>query len=109
MGDLMTDDHELRVFSETPVVGREANLAAWRGYSESFPDFVIYPRQIAEEAGQVSVLGHTTGSHLGFPDPEESQMTLIWQSRVIDGKLLNWTLIEDTPANRERYFEKVAT
>jgi hypothetical protein len=32
----MTDDHALVVFDEPPLVGRAANVAAWRGYVERF-------------------------------------------------------------------------
>lgn len=34
--DLMTEDHELRILDETPVVGRESNARAWRGYFDAF-------------------------------------------------------------------------
>jgi len=100
---LMTDDHELRVFAEAPLAGRDANVAAWRGYASSFPDYVIYPHRIAERLGTVAVLGHTTGSHLGLPDAEESRMTLIWVAEVENGKLRSWTLIADKPENRARF------
>jgi ketosteroid isomerase-like protein len=33
---LMTEDHQLLVLDEPPVVGREANAAAWEGYATSF-------------------------------------------------------------------------
>ena len=85
------------------LIGREANLAAWRGYVESYPAYVIYPHRIAERAGVVAVLGHTTGSHLGLPDEEESQLTLIWVAEVVDGALHSWRLIEDTPDNRQQF------
>ena len=107
--ELMADDHELHVFSEARVIGRQANLAAWRGYCDSFPDYIIYPRVITESSGEVSVLGHTTGSHLGLPDSQERNLTLIWRARVANGRLLNWTLVEDNAANRQAYFEKVAS
>ena len=102
MGRLMSAGHELRVFSEEPVVGREANLEAWRGYADSFPDYVIYPRQIGEDGGVVSVLGYTTGSHLGLPDEKERRLTLIWQASVTDGLLDNWTLWGDSPESRRK-------
>jgi hypothetical protein len=102
LGRLMTEDHELKVFDEAALVGREANLAAWQGYLESFPAYVIYPDRIAEHSGVVAVLGHTTGSHLGLPNEEESQLTLIWLAEVVEGAIHSWRLIEDTPDNRQR-------
>ena len=100
---LMTDDHTLRVFDEAPLVGREANVDAWRGYAQGFPDYTIYPERIAARDGQVAVLGRTTGSHLGLPDAEEFQLSLIWVAEVRDGLVRSWTLREDTPANRHAY------
>jgi hypothetical protein len=34
---------------------------------ESYPAYALYPHRIAERAGVVAILGHTTGSHLGLP------------------------------------------
>jgi hypothetical protein len=103
LGRLMTLDHELKVFDEAPLVGREANVAAWRGYADGFASYRIYPHRTAEQHGTVAVLGHTTGSHLGLADDEESRLTLIWLAAVQDGALRSWRLIEDTPANRHQF------
>jgi DNA-binding PadR family transcriptional regulator len=100
---LMTEDHELRVFDEPPVVGRGQNIEAWRGYFRSFPDYTIYPRAISERDGTVAVLGHTTGSHLGLPDEEERRRTLIWLAVASRGRARSWTLIEDNRPNRHRF------
>lgn len=103
LGAIMTDDHCLIVFTEPAVAGREANIAAWSGYASSFPEYVIYPHRFAERNGNVAVVGHTTGSHLGLPDDKESQLTLIWLAEVTSGKLRKWTLIEDNADNRRKY------
>jgi ketosteroid isomerase-like protein len=101
---LMSDDHRLQVFDETPVAGRDANERAWSGYFEAFPSYVIYPRRIRESGdGIVAILGHTTGSHLGLTDDEESLLTLIWIAECLQGAVRGWTLAEDTPVNRDRY------
>lgn len=97
---LMTDDHELVVFDEPPLRGREANAEAWRGYVEGFPAYVITPHETVERDGVVAVRGHTTGSHLALPEDEERQLTLIWVAEVVDGKLRSWRLLEDTPDRR---------
>lgn len=73
------------------------------GYFASFPEYVIHPRCVADCGGTVAVLGHTTGSHLGLPDEEESTATLIWLATVVDGAVERWVLIEDTGDARERY------
>jgi ketosteroid isomerase-like protein len=108
LGELMTDDHQLLVYDEPPVSGRDANIAAWQGYADAYPGYVIYPRRLAEPddlgsgtAGRVAVLGTTTGSHLGLPDEEERKLTLIWLAEAVDGRLRSWRLLPDTPENRK--------
>lgn len=102
LGRLMTDDHTLEVFDEALLIGRRANVDAWRGYTERFPSYVIHPRHLAAEGGTVAILGHTTGSHLGLSDAEESGLTLIWLAEVVGGSVRSWTLIEDSGDNRRR-------
>jgi ketosteroid isomerase-like protein len=99
---LLTADHRLEVFDEEPLVGRDANSEAWRGYFEAFPHYVIYPDRLAERDGTVAILGHTTGSHLGLPDDEERQLRLIWLVDIDDGAVARWKLIEDNETNRRR-------
>lgn len=98
---LMTDDHELVVFGEEAVRGRARTTEAWAGYTAAYPDYVIYPRAVAEPRdGCVAVLGHTTGSHLGLPAHEERSLPVIWLAEVHDGQLCCWQLLEDSPDRR---------
>jgi ketosteroid isomerase-like protein len=97
---LMTTDHRLQVLDEEALVGRAANVNAWRAYAIAFPDYVIYPQRIVAREADVVVLGHTTGSHLGLPDDEESVIAVIWRAEVDDGRLTLWQIIEDSPARR---------
>ena len=101
LAELMTDDHALEVLDEAPLVGKASNIEAWRGYMSAFPDYVIYPHQLAEHDGLVAVVGHTTGSHLGLPDEEERTLTIIWSAQVDRGRLSLWRIEEDTPERRE--------
>jgi len=100
LGALMTDDHELKVLDEAPLVGRDANIEAWHGYASSFPRYVIAPHEIVEQDGRVAVLGHTTGSHLMLDDEAERKLTVIWVAEVVDGRLRSWHIVEDTAASR---------
>lgn len=100
LAQLMTDDHELRVHDEAPRIGRDANIAAWRGYIGAFPDYLICPHRIVEDGGCVAVLGYTTGSHLGLPDEEERRLTVIWLADVVDGSVRAWRVLEDDPTMR---------
>jgi len=103
LASLMTDDHRLQVFDESPLDGKERNIEAWRGYTSSFPTYVIYPHQFVVRKTEVIVLGHTTGSHLDLPDEQESGQTLLWRAIVRDGRLSLWQLISDTPARRTEF------
>ncbi len=102
LGRLMTESHQLRVLDEPPVEGRAANLRAWRGYMTSFPFYVIHPTRLAAAGSQVAVLGATTGSHLGLPDAEEIQLSVIWIATVLKGKLDSWQIAEDSRELRDK-------
>jgi ketosteroid isomerase-like protein len=97
---LMTDDHTLAVLDEPEVVGRDNNRVAWRGYFSSFPAYVIYPRHVTAAGRSVAVMGTTTGSHLGLPDEEEMTLGVIWLAEVLDGRLSQWRVADDTPELR---------
>jgi ketosteroid isomerase-like protein len=95
---LMTEDHTLVVLDEAPVVGKRANVDAWKGYLSSFPAYVIHPRHLTASDGTVTVVGATTGSHLGLPDDEELGLQVTWLVEVVDGRVLHWRVAEaDSP------------
>jgi ketosteroid isomerase-like protein len=100
LAELMTDDHQLVVFDEEPLIGRRANADAWRGYVRTYDRYVIHPHRLAARDGTVAILGHTTGSHLGLPDDEEAEQTLIWIATVVDGRVREWRLVPDDSARR---------
>jgi hypothetical protein len=100
---LMTEDHELRVFDEAPQRGRSVCVAGWRGYATAFPAYIIHPHRLAVKGNQVAILGHTTGSHLGLSDEDESKLTLIWIAGIEGDRVASWTLVEDTPAHRRAF------
>ena len=97
---LMTDEHTLQILDEKPIVGREENVEAWRGYMTAFPRYVIYPSRLTVVGDRVAVLGTTTGSHLGLPDEDELKLSVIWRAEVLDGLVARWELLEDTPSLR---------
>jgi ketosteroid isomerase-like protein len=98
--DLMAEDHVLQVLSEPPVAGKAALRPAWRAYFDAFPDYVVYPRRMTQEGNRVAVLGHTSGSHLGLPEDEESRIDVIWTGEVRDGLIARWSIVRDTPEKR---------
>ena len=97
---LLHPDHSLVVHDEAPVVGRDANVDAWRGYFTAFPSYVIYPRVLIEHGPRVAVLGNTTGSHLNLPDEDELKLVVIWIAEVEEGRLSRWQVCEDSAALR---------
>ena len=101
--ELMTVGHTLQVFDEEPLVGRDANVEAWRGYFAAFPEYVIYPRRVAAEGHLVAVRGRTKGSHLGLADDQEFELSLMWLATVVDGAVDRWQLVADDEANRRRF------
>jgi hypothetical protein len=103
LSGLMSSEHRLEVFDEDPLVGKDSNTEAWRGYFDSFPRYLIYPHRISERSGSVAILGHTTGSHLGLPEDEESKLTLIWLADIVNGSVTRWRLVEDNPLNRQAW------
>jgi hypothetical protein len=40
---------------------------------------------VTQRGSGVAILGHTTGSHLGLRDDEESSSNLLWVAAVVDG------------------------
>jgi len=100
LGRLMGESHRLVVFDERPLVGREANVNAWRGYMTRFPNYVIYPERLSADGARVAVLGTTSGSHLGLPDEEEQKLRLIWIAFVTGDKVDSWELVADTEQKR---------
>jgi ketosteroid isomerase-like protein len=103
LGALMSEDHRLIVLDEPPLVGRDANLDAWRGYFSSFPEYVIHPHHMSVTGSRVAVVGATTGSHLGLTDEEELELSVIWLADADNGALSSWRVAEDTPDARRRY------
>jgi hypothetical protein len=84
---LLAPGHRLVVGDEPPLVGVEANTAAWRGYFAAFPQYVIHPSALTADGPHVTVEGRTTGSHLGLPDAAELALPVTWYAEVTDGRL----------------------
>ena len=97
---LMHPDHRLLVLAEPPLVGRHANVEAWRGYFTAYPRYVIYPRFLTTTADRVAVLGNTTGSHLNLADEDELKLNVVWIAESVHGLVTLWQVCDDTPALR---------
>lgn len=103
LAHLLSNEHELRVQTQPPVVGREANRDAWRAYFGVCPDYVVYPEEVIEADGVVAILGHTTGSHLRLPDEEERAIGVVWRAETTaDGHITVWEVLDDSTDLRIR-------
>jgi hypothetical protein len=100
LASLMSRDHRLEVYDEEPLVGKDANVDAWRGYFDSFPAYVIHPQQVAIDDDTISILGYTTGSHLRLPDDEERELPVVWIADIQGATVTRWKLVEDSVGTR---------
>ena len=87
----------------TQATGPGRVLGLPPGYARAFPAYVIHPHRLEVKGNQVAILGHTTGSHLGLPDAEESKLTLIWIAGIEGDRVASWTLVEDTLEHRRAF------
>jgi ketosteroid isomerase-like protein len=97
---LMSEGHTLQVLDEPRVSGKDVLGRVWQSYFDAFPTYLIHPGRITQSGNLVAVLGHTTGSHLGLPDEQESKIEVIWTASLESGRLVSWTILEDTPQVR---------
>lgn len=91
----LAGDHTLSVSGAPLVVGRAANVTAWRAYFRNWSDYLIHVEQIKADSSGVKVVGHTTGSHRNLPDEEEKRIRVVWLARTDDhGQLARWEVRE---------------
>jgi ketosteroid isomerase-like protein len=99
---LMTDDHDLHVFGDHDLAGKEAQREGWRGYFDLCPDYMIHIREMYVVGDTAVIVGSTTGSHLDQPRLEEFRDPLIWTAKVRGGLVAKWALHHLTDENREK-------
>jgi ketosteroid isomerase-like protein len=99
---LMTDDHDLHVFGDHDLSGKEAQREGWRGYFDLCPDYMIHVWEMHVRGDTAVLVGSTTGSHLEQPRLTEFRDPLIWTAKVRDGLVSEWALHRLTDENRER-------
>jgi 3-methyladenine DNA glycosylase AlkD/ketosteroid isomerase-like protein len=98
---LMSEQHTFVDLAGDEQHGRVLMRAGWQSYFSSFPHYRIYLARIFVTDDTVTLIGRTTGSHLGLPDEVEFQDLLIWVARVEDERVAEWRLYPDTPENRK--------
>lgn len=94
---LMTDDHAFIDSANAVLAGKQAALNAWKGFFRAFPDYRNYWSTIGPRDGAVMALGRSVCSTEPALDGPA-----IWTAKTSDGKVSEWRVYEDTPANRKR-------
>jgi ketosteroid isomerase-like protein len=94
---LMADGHRFVDSAGTVVAGTERVLGAWRGFFDAFPDYRNEWVEAIPTRGRLIALGRSvcaTAPDLDGP--------AIWTATISDGKVAEWRVMDDTPANRRR-------
>lgn len=96
LAEFMTDDHALIDSAGGSVRGKEAVLAAWRGFFKAFSDYRNVFEQYHCRGGLIVISGCSTCSDKRLDGPA------IWTATLRRGKLSEWRVYEDTRENRQR-------
>jgi ketosteroid isomerase-like protein len=94
LGTLMTDDHTFIDAANNAIRGKSLCLEAWRGFFSSFPDYRNNFESLVAEDNKVVVVGRSSCSDVRLDGPA------LWVATASSGKLAEWRVYEDTPANR---------
>jgi ketosteroid isomerase-like protein len=95
--ELMTDDHAFIDSADGAVTGKQAVLRAWEGFFEAFPDYRNEWSAVMPKGGAIVATGRSVCSNEPALDGPA-----IWTAETRDGKVSEWRVYEDTPANRRR-------
>jgi ketosteroid isomerase-like protein len=93
---LMTEDHTFVDSGGASVAGQDRCRAAWQGFFASFPDYRnVFEAMTADGADEVvTIVGRSECSVPELAGPA------LWRARIRDGRVAEWRVYEDTPANR---------
>ena len=86
---LMTDDHRFVDSADDAVEGKEACLAAWRGFFTTFPDYRnVFDRVVGDGRGGVAVEGRSECREPALHGPAR------WHVLVRDGRVAQWQVVD---------------
>ena len=94
---LMADDHTFIDSDDNVLSGKEDVLKAWEGFFEAFSDYRNDWSKVMPVGGTLTAVGRSVCSTEPALDGPA-----IWTARIGDGKVSEWRVYEDTPANRAR-------
>lgn len=96
LASLMSDDHTFIDTAGGRVVGKQACLAAWRGFFDTYPDYRNHFDAIVSRGDVVAVVGRLTCAEPSLAGPA------VWTARVRGGEVVEWRVYEDSPAIRRQ-------
>jgi ketosteroid isomerase-like protein len=95
--ELMTDGHAFIDGDDNVLAGKAEVVRAWRGFFNAFPDYRNDWSQVIATRGRHVALGRSVCA----TDPALDGPA-IWTARTVGGKVSEWRVYEDTPANRDQ-------
>lgn len=93
---LMTDDHTFIDAADSRISGRAACIETWTRFFAAFPDYRNEFERLITKDDDVTIAGrsHCDDTRLDGP--------ALWTARIVNGRVAEWRVLEDTAANRRR-------
>jgi ketosteroid isomerase-like protein len=95
LAELMSGDHRFVDSAGEVVSGKDACLAAWRGFFDAFPGYRNVFESVADADGVVTVIGRSVCPALAALDGPA-----LWRAVVTSGLVAEWRVYDDTPESR---------
>ena len=93
---LMAEDHTLIDSARRTITGKKACRGAWEAFFRQFPDYRNIFERMVTRGHRVAVVGRAVSSDPRLHGPA------LWSATVIEGRVAEWRVWEDTRANRVR-------
>src|SRR5262249_17987972 len=90
----MTEDHEFVDSTNAVEQGKSRCVEIWQGFFAQFPDYRNSFTRLVTRGETVSVEGYSTCATPALDGPA------LWRATTRAGKVAQWRVYEDTPANR---------
>jgi ketosteroid isomerase-like protein len=97
LSGLMTDDHEFIDRTGHRTASKAQMVLAWKRFFESFPEYHNVFDRVETKGNMVMILGHAAWSKEKPYDP------VIWSAVVVDNRVRQWRIYEDTPEIRRAF------
>ena len=91
---LMSDNHTFIDTGNNASKGKQTCLTIWEGFFKMFPDYKNVFETITANDNLVIMMGYSACSDKRLDGPA------IWTAKIIDDKIEEWRIYEDTIGNR---------